>query len=270
MTYNDILTSINNKIENSSYEKFLQPIVLDELNNVYRELANKTNVFETYDYILLADNQINYELPISIYRPTRAVFRGQKIDFKSQEEMDYYNPIWEAESTESELKHLIYNNLSDRRIKAYPRLTSTAVTADATEILYLGELQEGADPDYIYLYMNTVTGAKYLSTITGATPADLVEVATVYGTFLPPIVTTSDLDSTRIFIDEVHVNALIYGTAGYLLLNMGRTEDRAKGEGYLKIYGLDETEIGAIRKKDFNGGFRNTSRRRHYRTPFDE
>lgn len=269
MTYNDIITDINLKIENSSFGRFTLQQIIAELNNTYRDLANKTDVFETYDYIQLADNQLNYELPVSIYRPTRAVYRGKKIDFKSQEEMDLYKPIWEAEESPSTLMHFVYNNLSDRRVKAYPRLTSTTVTSVESEILYLGELEEGADSINIYLYMNKVTGAKYLSSTLNATASQLIEVATIYGTYLPPKVSEDVLNSTRIFIDEVQVNALIYGTAGNLLFIAGRTEDIEKGENYLRIYGLDETEVGAIREKDFDGGVRDNSRKQHYRTPFD-
>lgn len=269
MTYEDIINKINDKIENSKFEKFDLDQVIMELNNTYRDLANKTDIFETFDYIKLADDQLNYELPFSIYRPSRAVYRGKRIDFKAQEEMDLVHPTWEMESAPSQLQAFIYNNISDRKVKAYPRLTDMTVTASDSEILFLGTLEESVDTTNVYLYMNKNTGAKYVSAVfQTATAADLIEVATVYGTYLPPEITVDDLHSSRIFIDEIHVNALIYGTAGQLLFTLGRTEDMAKAQNYMRLYGVDDTEIGAIRKKDFDSGFKNTGRNNYYRTPF--
>lgn len=268
MTINDIIIAINHKIENSSFDRFTISQVIAELNNTYRDLANKTNIFETFDYLQLADNQMNYSLPDNIYKATRAVYRGQRVDFKSQEAMDLHIALWETETTESELTYLVYGNLSDRKVKAYPRLTDMEVTALATDISYVGEIVEGHDVTNKYLFVNNNTGAKYLAPATDSEPSAMIEVVTIYGTHLPRQVTEDDLNSTRIFIDEININALIYGTAGNLLFTLGRTEDTAKGVNYMKLYGLDETEIASIRNKNFSGGFRNTSRNTGYRTPF--
>lgn len=268
MTYNDILDAINHKIENSAFARFTQAQVISELNNTYRDIANKTNLFETYDFIKLENGRMNYTLPTGMSRPTRAVFRGKKLDFNSQEAMDLNLPLWETASTSSEVEALVYNNMSDKKITIYPRLTDVQVLADITEIEYIGELAEVYDNINKYLYLNSNTGAKYIAPTATAIVSDLIEVITIYGAFVPPMVTIAALESTRIFIDESNVNALIYGTAGNLLITIGRTEDRAKGMDYLKIYGLDETEVSAIRKRDFDNGFMNTNRKPHYRTPF--
>ena len=269
MTYQDIIDEINGKVENSTYSRFTIDQVLTDLNITYRDLANKTNIFETVRYLKLVNGAIKYTLPDDIYRPTRAMYRGKRIDFVSQEEMDNEIPLWETETSESELIYLVYNNMSDRLCKPYPRVKNIAVTAVASELEYIEEITDTTDTVNRYLFMNTNTGAKYLAPAVDSIPEDMYEVIEVYGAYLPPKVTTTDLTSTKIFIDEIKVNALIFGTAGNLLFNSGRTEDMAKGQNYLRIYGLDETEIGTIRKHDTNGKFRNTHRRA-YRTPFDE
>ncbi len=276
MTYRDIINSINFKIENSNFERFSMVHIIDELNNTYRDLAHKTDIFETHDYMQLSSNKIEYELPNRIYRPTRAVYRGDKIDFKAQEDMDLNLPGWEAAEAESALEYLVYNNLSNRLISTYPRLTAVEVSqSDEDNVIYLGQLSDTSDSVNIYVYLNIITGAKYVSpdplepygTISDL---DLTEIVTIYGVYLPPKVQEINLDSDIIYIDEVQVNALIYGTAGNLLFTSGRTEDAQKASSYMKLYGIDETEVAAIRKKDFTGGFRNTSRNQNYRTPFDK
>lgn len=71
-------------------------------------------------------------------------------------------------------------------------------------------------------------------------------------------------------LDEEFHNALIYGVAGNLLMTSGRTEDISKGERYLQIYGLDETEVGALRGRQFSGAVDTTRFNQHYRTPFQQ
>ncbi len=272
MTYRDIITSINHKIENSTFERFTMPHIIDELNNTYRDLASKTNIFETMDYLQLHDNQVEYTLPNRIHRPTRAVYKGEKIDFVAQEAMDLHLPAWETTFAEKELEFLVYNNLADRLVKVYPILTNTVLTSDDYDnISYLGQLSDVSDTVNRYVYMNTVTGAKYLADTPNGTISDLslTEVITIYGAYLPPRLEEINLDSDNIYIDEIYVNALIYGTAGNLLFTSGRTEDVQKATNFMKLYGVDETDIAAIRKKDFTGGFRNTKRNQSYRTPFD-
>jgi len=268
MTFNDIIADINHKVENSAFEKFTLAQVITELNNTYRDLANKTDIFETFDYLQLVDNRVNYTLPDAIHEATRGVFRGRKTDFKSQEEMDIDIPTWEGHTTESALTCIVYNNLSDRKVKVYPRLINVTVTAEADIISYIGELVESHDPINRYLFVNNNTGAKYLAPATNSLPSAMIEVVTIYGTHLPPKVTADDLDSTRIYIDEININALIYGTAGNLLFISGRTEDMVKGSNFMKIYGLDESEVASIRKKKVTGGVKNTTRNSGYRTPF--
>jgi len=268
MTFNNIIADINHKIENSNFEKFTLAQIITELNNTYRDLANKTNLFETFDYLQLVDNQVNYTLPDNIYAATRGVFRGKKFDFKSQEEMDLEISAWEVQTTDVLLSCLVYNNLSDRKLKVYPRLTNVSVVEDSANITYIGEIVEAHDPINKYLFVNNNTGAKYLAPSITSLPSAMIEVVTIYGTYLPPKVTAEDLESTRIFIDEINVNALIYGTAGNLLFISGRTEDMVKGSNFMKIYGLDESEVASIRKKKVTGGFRNTTRNSGYRTPF--
>ena len=272
MTYRDIITSINYKIENSNLERFSISHIIDELNNTYRDLAHKTDIFETHEFMQLFNDQNEYVLPSRIYRPTRATYRGNRIDFKSQEEMDINLPGWEATQTAYELEYLVYNNLSDRLVTAYPRLTDLeSAPSTESDVIYLGQLSNVSDEVNQFVYLNTVTGAKYVSSDPRGTISDLnlTEVMTIYGVYLPPKVEEFKLDSDIIYIDEVQVNALIYGTAGNLLFTSGRTEDAQKASNFMKLYGIDETEVAAIRKKDFTGGFRNTSRNTNYRTPFN-
>lgn len=269
MTYQEIINSINLKIENSNFSRFSLESVLSELNGVYRDLANKTDVFETYDYIQLVDNQYRYVLPDMIYRPTRAVFRGKKVSFMSMEMMDKEYSGWEASNTDSDIQYLVYNNLSDRKLTVYPRPLNVAVTSDLSEITFLGELVEASDNVNTYLYINENTGAKYLAPTATAIVDDLIEVITIFGSYLPPKVIEDNLLSERIFLDETQVNSLIYGTAGYILQNTGRTEDRDKGNAFLRLYGVDKTEFDAIRQNDFDDGIRNLNRNTGFRTPFD-
>ncbi len=271
MTFNDIITSINHKIENSTFEKFNLTQIIDELNNTYRDLAAKTSVFETTDYLILYDDNETYELPNRIHRPTRATYRGEQIDFTSQEQMDLYLPGWEKAETDSNLEYLVYNNLASRQVRVYPRLSNVTVIPTSDSIVYLGQLSEVEDTTHIYIYLNTLTGAKYLADVPHGTISDLnlTEIITIYGAYLPPKVVESNLDSEEIYIDEIYINALIYGTAGNLLFTSGRTEDISKGQMFMKLYGVDETDIAAIRKKDFKGGFRNATRQT-YRTPWDK
>jgi len=285
MTYNDIIKSINYKIENSNFERFSQLHIIDELNNTYRDLANKTDIFETHDFLQLKSGQMEYTLPNRIHRPTRAVYRGDKIDFISQEEMDINVPGWSVMKTATEndteatastilgkdLQHLVYNNLSDRLVKPFPIISDASVDmSEYDNISYLGQLSDVSDLVQSYVYVNTSTGATYLADTPNGTISDLslTEVVTIYGVYLPPRVTELNLGSDRIYVDEIHINALIYGTAGNLLFTSGRTEDAAKATNFMKLYGVDETEVAAIRKKDFSGGFRNTARNQNYRTPF--
>jgi len=272
MTYRDIITSINHKIENSNFERFPMTHIIDELNNTYRDLASKTDLFETMDYLQLHDNQVEYTLPNRIHRPTRAVYRGTRIDFVAQEAMDINLPVWETITTADELEYIVYNNLSNRLVKVYPILTDVKLTSeDYGDILYLGQLSDVSDVINAYVYINTVTGAKYLADTPNGTISDisLTEVVTIYGAYLPPKLEEINLDSDNIYIDEIYVNALIYGTAGNLLFTSGRTEDAQKATNFMKLYGVDETDVAAIRKKDVSGGVRNTKRNQNYRTPFN-
>lgn len=271
MTYQDIINSINHKIENSNFERFSMEQIIDELNNTYRDLANKTDIFETVDYLQLHNGRVVYTIPERIFRPTRATYRGKKIDFISQEAMDLEIIGWELEQTKDKLEYLVYNNLSDRLFKPYPILTDIE-NPDVHAVEYLGELSDVSDNISKYIYTNIRDGSRFLSSVPlgGISDLGLTEVVTIYGSYLPPKLVEADLDSSNIYIDEIHVNALIYGTAGNLLFTSGRTEDVSKGKVFMQLYGADETEIGAIRKKDFTGGFRNTARKKQYRTPFDE
>jgi len=271
MTFNDVIEAINYKVENSNFARFGLAQIITEMNNTYRDLANKTSLFETHDYMPLAENKVEYTLPNRIERPTRAIYRGEKIEFVSQEDMDLHFPKWESELTEAELKFLVYNNLSDRLVKPYPILTDTQLHPALSDLLLLGELSNTSNEYISYLYLHTPTGAKFtadkpLGTVAGYS---LTEVVTVYGAYIPERVKESNLDSSDLFMSEINVNALIYGTAGNLLISSGRTENIEKGKSYLQMYGLDETEVQAIKKKDFTGGFRNTAKTDRYRTPFD-
>ena len=271
MTFNDIITSINHKIENSNLERFTLAQIVTELNNTYRDLANKTEVFETTDYMPMIADQLYYTLPNNIYKPTRVVFRGKSIEFKSQEEMDLAIPGWELEETESQLIYLVYNNMSSRLLQPYPMITSPegVTDTDSVDVTYIGQLSGLSDTTYSYIYIDSATGAKYLGDQPYGTVSNLNEVVTVYGSYLPPLVDIDNLDSEDIHIDEAHINALIYGTAGSLLFIAGRTEDIQKGQNYLRLYGTDESEVYAIRKRGFGGGVRNTSANLNYRTPFN-
>ena len=269
MTFNEVIDSINHKVENSNLERFTLVQIVTELNNTYRDLASKTEVFETTDYMPMSSNQLYYTLPNNIYKPTRAIFRGEIIEFKSQEEMDLAKPGWEIENVESALTYLVYNNMSSRTLQPYPRLTAPETTdTDTLDVIYIGEVTGISGTTYTYLYMDPITGAKYLGDVTEGTVATLQEVITIYGSYLPTLVDIDDLDSTEIHIDEAHINALIYGTEGSLLLIAGRTEDIQKGQNYLRLYGTDESEVMAIRKRSFGGGVRDTSGNLNYRTPF--
>lgn len=276
MTYEDIIVSINHKVENSNFEKFKTPQVVDELNMVLRDLANKTTAFETVEYMLLYPNYQEYLIPANIFRPSRATYRGVKLDFKTQEDMDLSNPAWETVETERELECLVYSNLSANRIIPYPKLTDTSVYPTGAELTYIGQLSDMDDAVYQYLYIHKSSGAKYLANGPYGTIADfnIVEVVAVYGAYLPTKVLEIATDindglSAEVELDEVYINALIFGVAGNLLFTSGRTEDISKGERFLQIYGLDETEVGALRDKQFSNSFRDTSRGSdYYRTPF--
>jgi len=278
MTYEKLITSINYKIENSTFEKFKIDHIVDEINQVLRALAVKTNAFETLDYMLLFPEQTSYSLPNKIFKPSRAVYKGHHLDFISQENMDMRVPGWEAHTAARDLEYLVYNNLSKGLVMPYPRLLDTEVQPDVSDLTLLGQLSDVTDSIYTYLYVSARDGAKYLAEKPLGTVSDLglVEVVSIYGAYLPKEVLAIAVAGNlgllaEVELDEEYVNALIMGVAGNLLLTSGRTEDMAKGERYLKIFGLDETDIGALRERQFSGSTRDTNRgTRYYRTPFQQ
>lgn len=276
MIYQDIVDSVNNKIENSNFEKFSIDHIVDEINQVNRDLANKTQAFETMEYMPLWPDYQEYPLPMSIFRPSRATYRGIQIDFKAQEDMDLWRPNWEATTADRDLQTLVYSNLSNRRVIPFPKLIDTDVVPAEGDMTYLGQLSDVGLSGYQFLYINKYTGAKYLAdepygTISGF---NMVEVVAIYGAFLPEKVLAVAIEGNNglnatVELDEIYANALIFGVAGNLLFTSGRTEDIVKGERFMKIYGLDETEVGALRDRQFSSGFRDTSRGvTYYRTPF--
>lgn len=272
MKHSDVIKSINYKIENSNFEKFPLDQVINELNNTYRDLASKTDIFETRDFLKLEGDQLEYALPKGMARPTRAIYRGQKIDFVSQEAMDLNIPGWEATTVEEPaIEFLVYNNLGVNWIRPYPHTNWAGVAQPSGDLQYLGALTDVSTDLQNYVWLRTEDGAKYFSDALGAiSDLNLVEVVTIYGTYLPPQVVEIALEAEMADLDDLYVNALIYGTAGNLLFTSGRTEDAAKGQNFLRLYGIDETDVAMIRKRDFTGGFRNTARNQQYRTPFDK
>lgn len=294
MLYEDVVNSINFKLENSNFEKFKIDHVVDELNTVIRDLANKTNAYETMDYMQLVAGRVTYTLPNRIYKPTRAVYRGKSVDFVSQEEMDMNVPFWETHTSGEEdstisqsntnndmnrdLIYLVYNNMGKREYMPYPKLLNTTVYPDVSELLLLGQLSDVEDSVYTYLYVNKISGANYLAEAPYGTVSDfnIVEVIKIYGSYLPEKVLAVGVTGNKglkeeVDLEEIYVNALIYGTAGNLLMTSGRTEDMEKGKNFLQIYGIDETEVGALNYKQFDNSTRNLKRgNQYYRTPFQQ
>lgn len=270
MTHKDVIESINFKIENSNFERFDLSQVVNELNNTYRDIAAKTDIFETKGHIFLVKDVFEYEMPTGMTRGTRAIFRGQQLDFVSQEAMDRNISSWETHKADTPaLECIVYNNHGATKLRPYPMVNWEAIQPEG-DLVYLGQLSDASMDVQYYAWMRASDGAKYFSAAYGTvSDIDLREVLTVYGTYLPARLTEATLGNEMQDLEEVYVNALIYGTAGNLLFTSGRTEDAQKAQSFMRLYGVSETDMSAIKQKDFSGGFRNTARNTEYRTPFN-
>ena len=160
MTKDNLVKSINGKCENNAHARFTPIVVIQTINECLRELSSNTNLYSLSNTINLVNNQVIYPLSDELLRPSRAVYKGKKITFISQDDMDYKEPLWEDKIAYSDtLLYIILGNTDEEKeFRVYPQVETYEVN---TLKLYGTRLpdevvEETVEVDVNDLHINTV------------------------------------------------------------------------------------------------------------------
>ena len=145
-----IMSKSRQMIGDENAQRYSDNRLLILVNDAQKDIVRQANLLQTNTYIPLADNVYEYDLPSDLYFITRAIYRSAAIEFLSHDELDKINGKWGKETTEYDIRALVYDKMNARKIKVYPTPTNIA----NIQMEELGVTYDQLDTGYtLMLYM---------------------------------------------------------------------------------------------------------------------
>jgi hypothetical protein len=100
---------------------------ISNINGLVKAIRGKTTV-------PLLGGINTYTLPSSVQRLTKALYNGQALEFKSHEEMDAIEALWEEDVGDTP-QYIVYDKINNNQLRIYPTPNSEIVGLDTFGVI---------------------------------------------------------------------------------------------------------------------------------------
>lgn len=220
MIVSEVLVSTRDILNDPTGKRWDDTVLIRLLNDCISNFTLLTNYAKSRVFIGIETGISTYDLSSYAISIERVSYLNTILEAKSQEEMDFINPLWEDDIGEIP-KYVIFDNLRQGIFKLYPKIITATANCITQNQAYGGLIDISITDDLLLLPSLTTIAFgtnKYLSVYYIEKPATLTKVTDI------------------ISIPEIYKAAIVSYISGQALRLDQDTINRAFGAEQLKIY----------------------------------
>ncbi len=118
-----LIYSIRDTLNDSDGDRWDNDRLIRSINDAMLDINQKTRVLRSKGKFAITAGISTYMLDVNVQLITRCLYDSLNIEFKSHDEMDEINELWEEEIG-TEVKYVVYDHLNRGQIRLYPIIAS--------------------------------------------------------------------------------------------------------------------------------------------------
>ena len=246
MAASDVITTAREILADTNGDRWSDSRLIGLLNDGVKDLILNAEVRKETIILELDKNFTTFDVSASLLKILRVQYNDEALPLLSHDQMDKKYGAWAADTSEDELKAIVYDLQNSGMFRIYPKLTD-GTSQEQYNKLYgiLISLDISYDP--VYFNIDSIpVNAKYLSIFGVPRPTKIVDLV------------------DDIPLDEQYYHALVYYVTGQALRADMDAANRSFGNEQLGFYAQALAQIKAdrgsssVRSSDLTTDYRRT------------
>jgi hypothetical protein len=260
----DILQATRDILADHDADRWGNDVLIRRLNEGLKDIATETQLFRAYADIQLVLNQAEYDVPADLIILKAGFVNDEEIEIISTDKAEQqFGRKWRIHTTESFIEKLVFNQLTNNKIRVYPipRAYPAGTTIDQdlfgifdsmvfedTEVSFSSTLYGIVDV-LTYIEDNFLE----LSTedqLYGIAIIDLITSATAIRIYYTRYLADVTVETTNFDLNKAFDKALAHYIAGTSLRTSIDVQNRAYGDEELNFYSRHLAKLSQLSAAD--------------------